>query len=211
MSTTSEKQLAANRANSQKSTGPKNTTKTRYNGIRHGLTASHVILPWENEADFEAIKSAMMSRFRPIDDWERLLVKNAAETYWTLERSKRVETNMFYVLANQEAQDSPGPADNLHVGNVEAICFFKAGNHTDRIRRYDAHHQRMYEKAIAQVEKMASLRRPDAIYEPPTESKHEYVEEPPESSIVVASIQLPLEKEPLRVLGDLLEDPEKAA
>src|SRR5205807_1925724 len=86
----SEKQLEANRANAAKSTGPRDTTKTKWNGLRHGLTATHVVLPWENEKDLDAVKSAFTKRFKPIDDYERLLVKQVAEAYWTLERSKRV-------------------------------------------------------------------------------------------------------------------------
>ena len=71
----SEKQLEANRANAKLSTGPHNTARTRFNGVRHGLTATHVVLLWENEKDLDAIKSAFERRFKPFDDYERLLVK----------------------------------------------------------------------------------------------------------------------------------------
>jgi hypothetical protein len=36
-----EKQLAANRRNSQNSSGPRNTTRSRYNALQHGLCAEH--------------------------------------------------------------------------------------------------------------------------------------------------------------------------
>ena len=40
----SEKELAARRANAQRSTGPRNTEKTRFNGLKHGLLAQVEVL-----------------------------------------------------------------------------------------------------------------------------------------------------------------------
>ena len=201
----SDKQLEANRANAKLSTGPHNTARTRFNGVRHGLTATHVVLPWENEKDLDAIKSAFERRFKPFDDYERLLVKQAAESYWTLERSKRVETNMFCVLANQEFKNATEPSDNLHKGHIEAISFLKADKHTDSMRRYDAHHQRIFKEAIQRVEKMASLRSRHAVYEPPAPPEPEELE----SDIKEAAAELPLAKGPVKVLGNLLNEAPK--
>ena len=43
------KQIAANRRNAQKSTGPRTTAgkaKTRLNPLKHGLTAETIVLPF---------------------------------------------------------------------------------------------------------------------------------------------------------------------
>jgi len=45
----SDKQLAANRMNSLKSTGPKDTSMTRFNACTHRLRAQHPVLPGESE------------------------------------------------------------------------------------------------------------------------------------------------------------------
>ena len=42
---TSERKKQANRRNSQLSTGPKDTRKTRYNAVKHGITSEQVIVP----------------------------------------------------------------------------------------------------------------------------------------------------------------------
>src|SRR3954469_25504480 len=97
-----EAQLAANRANALKSTGPKDCTKTRFNGITHGLTALHALLPWENKDDLDAIVEAFEGHYKPTDIFGRLTIKHAAEAYWRLERSLRIEGNIFNTLSAAE-------------------------------------------------------------------------------------------------------------
>ncbi len=41
-------QIRANRLSAQKSTGPKNTDATRYNGLTHGLCATPLVVPGES-------------------------------------------------------------------------------------------------------------------------------------------------------------------
>ena len=45
--------LAANRANAQHSTGPKDTTKTRFNGVQHGLTSKQTVIPGESQEEYD--------------------------------------------------------------------------------------------------------------------------------------------------------------
>ncbi len=168
----SEAQLAANRANAQKSTGPKDTAKTRFNGIKHGLCAAHPLLPWENQDDLQAIIDAFESRYKPVDPYERLLVKQAAEAYWRVERSLRLEASMFESLVNAQVQNSGHKRSELHAGHLEAVAFMHGQDAFDRYRRYDAHLQRMLKLALERVEKMASLRRGKREPLPlPTQSK----------------------------------------
>ena len=167
----SEAQLAANRANAQKSTGPKDTSKTKFNGIRHGLTATHSLLPWEHKEDLEAIQEGFEQRFEPTDLFERLTIKNAAEAYWRRERSLRIESNIFQTAANAEYQKTKAEPGELHAGHLEAIAFMRGQREFANYRRYDAHLQRAYEKALAECEKLASLRKAnkDAKPLPPPE------------------------------------------
>jgi len=60
----SDAQLAANRANALKSTGPKDTSNTKYNGVKHGMTAMHALLPWEHPEDLQAIVEAFEVRYQ---------------------------------------------------------------------------------------------------------------------------------------------------
>ena len=40
-----KKQIHANRRNAKRSTGPRNTTKTRFNALRHGILAQKAFIP----------------------------------------------------------------------------------------------------------------------------------------------------------------------
>jgi len=49
-----KKQLAANKKNAQKSTGPKDTSKTKLNALKHGIFAKRVIISGENKEEFKS-------------------------------------------------------------------------------------------------------------------------------------------------------------
>ena len=203
---TSEAQLAANRANAQKSTGPKDTSKTKFNGVKHGLTALHALLPWEHKEDLQNIVQAFEERFQPVDSYERLAVKQAAEAYWRMERSLRIEACLFETMANAEYKAANAQPGDLHVGHLEAMGFVKAGQVTERYRRYDAHLRRAYKQAMEEVNKMASLRRQrNQLPLPPAEP----VVEPPREKLKESFLLEPNPKSyDLELIGDrFVDDP----
>jgi len=208
----SEKQLAANRANALMSTGPRDTSKTKFNGIKHGLTAQHALLPWEHKEDLDAVLDAFQSRFQPVDDFERLNVKLAAEAFWRVERSLRMEAGMFETMANAEYKDTGTHPGDLHAGHLESINFMRAAENMDHYRRYDAHLQRAYDKALERITKMASLRRPAAPEEPaePAPQPPDPEPEPQQTKAVkVGVLRMPLpRRRTLKVIGDDLSTPE---
>jgi hypothetical protein len=60
----SDRQLATNKKNAQKSTGPKTPegrVAVRLNGVKHGLTAATLVLPGESESDFESLLDSFES------------------------------------------------------------------------------------------------------------------------------------------------------
>jgi hypothetical protein len=70
---TTEKQIAANRGNARKSTGPRTLDgkrKSRRNAVRHGLTAETLIDVIEEAADYEALAAAINADFRPATNFE---------------------------------------------------------------------------------------------------------------------------------------------
>jgi hypothetical protein len=90
-----QKQIDANRQNSQKSTGPKarpGKDKTRFNGLKHGLRAEQVVLPGESDAEFEAERQAWFADWKPQSHTRAVLVERAAVASWRLRRSVRVES-----------------------------------------------------------------------------------------------------------------------
>jgi hypothetical protein len=63
---TSSRQVAANRRNASKSTGPKTEQgkqRSRSNALRHGLTAETVIDTLEDAQDYKAFEEAVAADF----------------------------------------------------------------------------------------------------------------------------------------------------
>ena len=102
-----EKQNAANRLNSQKSTGPRTPegrAAVRLNGVTHGLTAETLVLKGESESDFKAIFESLESEHQPTTPTEETLVAQLAMATWRLRRVYNMEAG-FYNAGLQELTD----------------------------------------------------------------------------------------------------------
>ncbi len=90
----SEKQRQASRANGAKSRGPKSPegkAVSKFNGLKHGLRAEHVVLPGEDPAAFEAERRAWIDDWNPISHTRAVLVERAAVASWRLRRAVKAE------------------------------------------------------------------------------------------------------------------------
>ena len=95
---TSERQIAANRANALHSTGPKTPegkAAVRHNALRHGLLARDVVLPEEDLDAFEDLLNRVRADLSPVGPIEELLVDRVVSFMWRLGRSVRAETALF--------------------------------------------------------------------------------------------------------------------
>ena len=93
-----EKQIAANRKNAAKSTGPtseQGKSRSRQNAIRHGLTAETVVTALEDPAEYEIFAEAVRLEFRPQSPVEHYLVARLASLLWRLRRATAIETKLF--------------------------------------------------------------------------------------------------------------------
>src|SRR3954470_20860101 len=84
-------QLAARRANAQRSTGPRDTSMTRFNGMKHGMRAETLVLPGEDPERYRRRLSALVERHDPQDEASRFEVERAAKAAWKMERGDAVE------------------------------------------------------------------------------------------------------------------------
>ena len=82
-------QITANQRNAQHSTGPRTEAGkaiSAQNNFRHGLRGAFTVLPHENQADFDALRAALVAEHQPASLTEDLLVDNMAQHEW---RSRR--------------------------------------------------------------------------------------------------------------------------
>jgi hypothetical protein len=93
----SDAQLAANRLNAQKSTGPKSAegkTKVSMNAVRTGMTGRAVLLPTDDVVAYQAHIARHVSEFVPITPREETLVQFIADAEWRLLRIVPLEASV---------------------------------------------------------------------------------------------------------------------
>src|SRR4051794_5731321 len=78
--------LAANRANAQHSTGPKDTMKTRFNGVRHGLTSKQTVIPGECQQEYDEFQARFLRDLNPQSEIERTMAERTIAAAWRLKR-----------------------------------------------------------------------------------------------------------------------------
>jgi hypothetical protein len=106
---TSFRQIAANRRNASKSTGPtteEGKHRSRCNAVRHGLTAETVIGTLEDAKDYRAFEAAITADYDVQSAVERELVLRLASLLWRLRRATTTETGLFEIQADQLNQIS---------------------------------------------------------------------------------------------------------
>jgi hypothetical protein len=83
------RQVEANRRNAQKSTGPRTQEgkdRSRFNGVKHGMTAKFDVLPGEDAAALTGRIDAWTADFQPRNQLERDLIERAVRVSWQLDR-----------------------------------------------------------------------------------------------------------------------------
>lgn len=103
----SEKQIAANRRNGLKSTGPRTARGkeiSSQNALTHGLTAIQVVLEGEDVDAFEALRQDLKKEFQPSGASESQLVEQLAGLLWRLRRVPVFEAAMLTWIAHCQAK-----------------------------------------------------------------------------------------------------------
>ena len=92
-------QIAANRENSKKSTGPKTTegkAKSCLNHLSHGFTSSTArLIPGENEEELKALLADLMDEYQPATPTEQILVEKMCQNQWLSGRAFRLQSDAF--------------------------------------------------------------------------------------------------------------------
>ena len=147
---TSFRKREANRANAQKSTGPvtsEGKAKVAQNRTVHGLTGAFRVLEGEDQALYDALLDLLMLDEQPVGIAEVELVKKMAEHTWLRERASRFQEACFVVMPRTPEQ----------CANVEAEMAVRP--ELERYLRYQAHHDRAYARASAELLKRRKERR----------------------------------------------------
>jgi hypothetical protein len=91
-------QIEANRRNALRSTGPRTEAGRAIagrNALKHGLTATQVILFDEQQEAFERFYTELIAALKPQGPMESQLAERIAINAWRLRRAYRVESGLF--------------------------------------------------------------------------------------------------------------------
>src|ERR1041384_7666426 len=95
----SEKQLAANRANAARSTGPRTPegkARSARNSRRHGFTAStFAVIRLEELNEIDHLRADLLAVYQPVNSQELFAIERIALAQQALLRAARLEAGLF--------------------------------------------------------------------------------------------------------------------
>jgi hypothetical protein len=158
-------QIAANRRNAQRSTGPRTAEgkkAVRLNALKYGMTAEVIVLPHESAPDYHEIRAALIDSYAPANSHELMLVDQIAAGYWRTIRSRRFETAMFdnQLRTHKRAagmNQSPDPVRDDE--GCAVILQVESPESLKNYFRYDGVISRDYYRAINSLERAQASRR----------------------------------------------------
>ena len=178
----SAKTVAANQKNALKSTGPHNSSLTRYNAAKHGLLAEGVT-EMDDPSDFRKLCSRLKAQYQPIGEVESALVGRIVFCLVRLRRAAMLEAEFITAELNPALTETtypdgndmseltkllerehgktvvvdPGLPARLSASDVETLQTFQ---------RYETANENKLYRALNQLERLQRARKGDKIPAP---------------------------------------------
>ena len=160
---TSERRLAANRANAQLSTGPttpEGKAKASLNAVKTGLTGRTVLLPSEDAEAYETHLLQYLERFAPVGNRETELVQSLADTQWRLNRIPGLEFGLFALGRTRYAELFAEIEDlQVRAALLDAHIFTVEGKHFSNLHRQEARLRRQYGQDLKELKELQAQRQ----------------------------------------------------
>lgn len=172
---TSEKQLAANRKNAQKSTGPRTTAgkaKSARNAVTHGLYAESAVIdsPYlkESPEEYDQLHQGLIDELNPHGSFELQLVATITNCLWRQNRAMNAETaHINRELQHQSdlpiyraSDDETDDTEQLTQRRLRAAASsIPRGNFSAELLRYEMRLDIRLTRALKTLNHLQSLRR----------------------------------------------------
>jgi hypothetical protein len=195
----SAKQLAANRANSQKSTGPRTDAGkniARLNAVQHGLSGHAVLRTPEQDAALQAYSARLMPDLSPCTAVEHDFAERIIYDSWRVHRASAIESNLFSLADTAFDTGNPDQDDALN----DAHTFQVNDKSLNLLSLYQQRLQRGIHRDLEMLRKMQKERKAEAAKAP--------------QPVVAAprpSLQLVDKPSPLPVIGSVCPTPPSAS
>jgi hypothetical protein len=157
-----------NRANAQRSTGPKTAEGKKHsslNALRHGLTGQIVVMPTEDLAAYQLHLKSFTDEYNPEGATEANLVQALADTSWRLNRVAALETNLLTLgVASQLNPFSDSPQQVQDAFSIVAAL----ESQSKALANLSMHSQRLsrqFERTVALLRDLQKARRAKEEYD----------------------------------------------
>ena len=167
---TSQKQIAANRANAKKSTGPseKGKAKSRLNAVRDNLTGQITTLSDEERPIFEKLKAEHVAALAPDGLKEFKLAHAIAWDTWRLDHLRAIEMNVYALgleesmqeaEAENDAAGDPSSPDALDAALADAHTFRAEAKRFELMSLYEQRMNRSLHRNRAELRELQAERK----------------------------------------------------
>jgi hypothetical protein len=177
----SDKQLAANRANAAKSTGPRSPqgkARSAQNARKHGFTAStFAVVRLEDLQEIAHLKDDLVAVYQPVNSQELFALERVALAQQTILRAARLEAGLFTTCLNEAFDNTGNPVVLMNEelagdGDIEITRaqnrnyllaegfqrMARQSNSWSLLLRYQAQAERHYRRAVEEFERLRALR-----------------------------------------------------
>ncbi len=138
----SENKLNANRANAQKSTGPRTAegkARSAQNATRHGLASQRLIVRDDEREEFHRFQKELRQRVTPVGAVEEEVFRQMLRSAWNLRRIERLEDELFD--GSEDPLGDPGLDPRM-----------------DRLAKYQARYERSFYRSIRELRRLQTDR-----------------------------------------------------
>ena len=158
-----EKQIAANRKNAQRSTGPRTPegkARSAMNALKHGLTSRGGPFPGEDPNEFTDHQLQMSRDLDPNGPVEAFLAERICRLSWFLLRASRFTLTAMHELYERTAAESDTKKHpDIHLGRMIANDFSDA-RVLDRLSIYERRFETSLFKTMRQYNALKNRSRP---------------------------------------------------
>jgi hypothetical protein len=157
----SEKQLAANRRNAQRSTGPRTEEGKKasaLNARRHNLTGQVTAMTDADRIMHDAFSASIVENLAPEGAMELQLAQRIATDSWRLNRLSAIEDNLYALGHSAHSDDIETEHPEIHAALTAAKVFQEESKQLQLLTLYDQRINRSIQKNLALLQSLQAAR-----------------------------------------------------
>jgi hypothetical protein len=157
----SEKQLAANRRNAERSTGPRTEEGKKasaLNARRHNLTGQVTAMTDADRIMHDAFSASIVENLAPEGAMEIQLAQRIATDSWRLNRISAIEDNLFALGHSAHSNDIETDHPEIHAALTAAKVFTEESKQLQLLTLYEQRINRNLQKNLATLQALQSAR-----------------------------------------------------